>query len=307
MKTNVKALASIAFAVALAAVGESAVAQNASPNISSSGGGHTTVDRSIEYHNGPVMVGTSNVYLIWYGCWGQPGCNLGANNDATVQGILPEFLWNLGVSPYFQINSGYPNFSGTISNGFVYGGQTADPYSHGPGLTQADLQDIVVNSFSTLGLPVDSSGIYVVLTSADVTVDDPNTHFCLTCCQLHGHFPHLGVDFKYAFVGNPARCPGSCASGAPTPNGNMQADWMALWMTHALNGTVTNPYGTGWYDRYALENSDKCEGSFGTTYSVTNPNGQTAQANIHLGVRDYLIEQNWVNGKKGHCAMSPTQ
>lgn len=306
MKTSLGKVIPMVLAFLLAATAGSAAAQNATSSAMNATG-PARIDKSIEYHNGPVVVGTSNVYLIWYGCWGESGCNLGGNNDATVRSVLPEFLWNLGVSPYFQINSGYPNFSGTVPNGFIYGGQMADPYSHGAALSEADLQEIVVNSFSSLALPVDSSGIYVILTSADVSVDDTNTHFCITCCQLHGHFNHLGVDFKYAFVGNPARCPGSCASGAPTPNGNMQADWMALWMTHALNGTATNPYGSGWYDHYALENADKCEGTYGTTYSVTNPNGETAQANIRLGTRDYLIEQNWVNGKKGHCAMSPTQ
>ena len=32
--------------------------------------------------------------------------------------------------------------------------------------------------------------------------------------------------------------------------------------------------------------------------------GQLSQANIHLVQRDFLIQQNWVNAKRGHCAMS---
>ena len=38
----------------------------------------------------------------------------------------------------------------------------------------------------------------------------------------------------------------------------------------------------------------------GTTYLTTNG----ATANIKLGQRDYLIQQNWVNDRKGHCAMN---
>lgn len=43
------------------------------------------------------------------------------------------------------------------------------------------------------------------------------------------------------------------------------------------------------------------------TYTVTNPAGQLAEANIKLGYRHYLLQQNSVNGKKGHCAMSLAQ
>jgi len=72
-------------------------------------------------------------------------------------------------------------------------------------------------------------------------------------------------------------------------------------LTHALNGVLTNPFGNGWYDRYGLENADKCTGNFGTTY--TTPNG--ARANLRLHQRDYLVEQNWVNNRKGSCIQFP--
>src|SRR5262249_38212986 len=48
----------------------------------------------ILYHNGPVMAGASNVYLIWYGNW----------TGNTAQSIITDLLSNLGSSPYFQIN-----------------------------------------------------------------------------------------------------------------------------------------------------------------------------------------------------------
>jgi hypothetical protein len=103
------------------------------------------------------------------------------------------------------------------------------------------------------------------------------------------------------------RCPSACAAQAQSPNGDYAADAMVSWLAHALNAVVTNPMGDGWYDRYGLENSEKCEGTYGTTYTVTNQNGQSALANIKLGYRHYLLQQNWVNGKKGHCAMSVSQ
>jgi hypothetical protein len=67
-----------------------------------------------------------------------------------------------------------------------------------------------------------------------------------------------------------------------------------------LAEVVTDPTGGGWFDRYGLENAAKCVGQFGTTYLTANG----ARANLRLGRRDYLIQQNWVNDRKGHCAMN---
>jgi len=77
---------------------------------------------------------------------------------------------------------------------------------------------------------------------------------------------------------------------------------MANALAAVLSATVTNPLvGTGWFDRYGLENSTKCQGIFGPTYPAANG----APANIRFGWRDYLIQQNWVNNtRKGYCALA---
>ena len=75
---------------------------------------------------------------------------------------------------------------------------------------------------------------------------------------------------------------------------------MASWMAHVVSGTVTNPPFTGWFDKRGRENSDKCEGNFGDTY-VTATGGR---ANVKLGQRDYLLQENWVNADGGYCALS---
>jgi hypothetical protein len=49
----------------------------------------------------------------------------------------------------------------------------------------------------------------------------------------------------------------------PTPNDNYTADVLASNLAHAINGSVTNPLGNGWYDRYGFENTDKCQDALG--------------------------------------------
>lgn len=271
---------------------------------SQSGSGRVNTTTRITYHDGPLMYGTSNVYFVWYGCWDE---TCGVGNTAT-QAIIDHFITNVGGSPYFQINAMYPGaFGNTPSGGLIYGGGIVDRYSHGFELTAADIRGIVKDGIESNQLPQDPWAIYVVLASAGVSSNA--TGFCIP-----GALPHKGVgeafgsQFRYAFVGNALRCPSVAASQfvasdgtlLPTPNGNLAADAMVSTLAHLLNVIVTNPSGGGWFDRYGLQNADKCFGQFGPTWLV---NG--ARANLKLGGRDYLIQHNWVNSdKKPHCAIN---
>ena len=263
--------------------------------------GQVRTDSKMSYHNGPIMTGVPDVYFIWYGTWDN-----NADNTA-VQFILTDFLSNVGGSPYFQINAMYPNgIGGAPSGALFYSGAVVDRYSHGLELTASDIAGIVENQIVTGGLPQDPSGIYVVLASADVSSNA--TGFCApSALPPHGTGEAFGLQFQYAFIGNPNRCPIVAApqffSGGvqlPTPNQNMAADAMASTLAQLLSRVITNPTGGAWFDRYGLENAAKCVGQFGPTY--TTPNG--ARANLKLGANDYLIQQNWVLGRKEHCAMN---
>ena len=301
MKSKLIARVSIVLALVLGAIGGPVAAQNAfSPEtLSPTATASTRTDRSIEYHNGRVLTGTQNVYLIWYGDWGA---------RVYEQIVLADLVSGLGSSPYFQINQGYPDSTGQAPNGALnYGGGGLDAYSHSATLTEADVADVIANQFRTRQMVFDPRGIYVVLTSPDITLEDGATHFCQTCCNLHGDSVYAGSSFTYVFVGHPERCPAGCATqfaNRISPNGDYAVDAMASWLAAALSEVVTDPNNDAWYDRNGLENAEKCEGTYGTTYPVANLWGQSAVANVHLGRRDYLLQQNWVNEKKGHCAMS---
>ena len=258
-------------------------------------------DSRISYHNGPIMTGVPDVFFIWYGTWDDNAAN------TAVQFILTDFLSNVGGSPYFQINAMYPNgIGGAPSGALFYSGAAIDRYPHGLELTASDIAEIVEHQSVTGGLPQDPSGIYLVLASADVSSN--STGFCQPLAlPHHGVGEAFGLQFRYGFLGNPNRCPTVAApqffsggSQLPTPNQSLPADAMASMMAQMLSVVITNPTGGGWFDRYGLGNAEKCVGQFGATYSTANG----ARANLLLGGRDYLIQQNWVNDRKGHCAMN---
>jgi hypothetical protein len=247
-----------------------------------------TPGNGISYHGGPVMLGTVNVYYIWYGNW--------SGNTATT--ILSDFAKSVGGSPYYNINTTYYNGAGTrVSNAVHYAGSTTDNYSRGTSLSDAAVQAVVSSAITSGRLPLDSFGVYFVLTSADVTA---SSGFCTNYCGWHTHGTISGNDIKYSFVGNPDRCPAACAAQTTGPNGNAGADGMASIIAHELEETATDPDLNAWYDSRGAENADKCAWTFGTTYAT--PNSSTA--NMRLGSRDYLIQRNWVNASGGYCALS---
>lgn len=279
----------------------------AMPHAALAQGNRVKANHRILYHNGPVLAGTTPVYLIFYGCW---DCGY-AGSDVGTQAVLADLIANLGLSSYFLINAGYPDATGATPNGaLVFSGSVADSYSRGNILTAADVQAIITDKFDHGTLPAPPGAVYIIVASSDVSANA--TGFCAAGTPpLHGTYSYFGQPIQYAFIGNAARCPTVAApqfmatdgTFLPTPNNNLAADAMASTMARALNGLVTNPTGSGWYDRYGLENGDKCAGTFGATYTT----GNGARANMRLGSRDFLIQQNWINSSRGYCALSYLQ
>lgn len=246
----------------------------------------------IDYHSGPVMQGTSAVYLIWYGNW----------TGNTAQAVITDMVSNLGSSPYFQVNTRYPDASGAApSGGLIYAGSVNDSYSRGPSLSDTDLAAVVSAQLTAGSLPLDPAGVYVVLGSADVTA---TSGFCSAYCGQHATGTFSGTLFKYIYVGNADRCPSSCSAQSVGPNDNAGADAMANVLANELSTTVTDPTLAAWYDREGFENADKCAWTFGTTYTAANG----ALANVRLGARDFLLQRNWFPTKKGGvCVLSTSE
>lgn len=251
-------------------------------------GGQAKRGNGISYHGGPVILGTTNVYYIWYGNW--------SGNSAI--SILTDLAKSIGGSPYFNINTTYYDGAGrNVTNSVSYINSVVDTYSRGTSLSDSDIQGIVSDAITKLGLPKDTNGVYFVLTSSDV---NETSGFCTQYCGWHTYGTISGSNIKYAFIGNPARCPSACEAQTTSPNGNPGADGMASIIAHELEEAVTDPNLNAWYDQRGEENADKCAWTFGTTYTVSNG----SLANMRLGSRDYLIQRNWVNAAGGYCALS---
>ena len=246
----------------------------------------------INYHNGPVMLGTTHIYYIWYGDW---------STDAPANAILTNFANHIGGSPYFNINTTYTDGSNRpVSNAVTLAGSTTDT-SAKTALSDSDIFAVVTRAF-TNGMPVDANGVYFVLTAPGVTA---TSGFLTQYCGWHTAGSYSGTVVKYAFVGD-AKGPNlhNCALQTSNgPNGDPSADAMVSVVAHELEETVTDPQLSAWWDDASGgENADKCAWTFGTTYAAANGSA----ANMKLGALDYLIQRNWVNASGGSCALSYT-
>jgi hypothetical protein len=247
------------------------------------------VDNGIYYHGGPVMHGTLHIYFIYYGSW---------SGNTTATTILQDWANHIGGSTYFNTNTTYTDSTnGAVNNSITFAGSTTDNYSQGASLTDAKVFTIVQSAISANHLPLDTNGIYFVLSSADVA---ETSGFCNVYCGWHTYGTISSAKIKYAFVGNHDRCPSSCMEFPNNdPNGNVGADGMISTMTHELEEAASDPLLNAWYDNSGNENADLCAYDYGTTYNTAN----SSVANVHLGTRDYLIQRDWINANGGGCVV----
>ena len=248
----------------------------------------------INYHGGPIINGTTNIYYIWYGNW--------SNNSAIY--ILENLASKIGGSLRYNINTTYsdanlikvnPNvaFMGSIQFGYL---KNTDN-TNNTNLSDADILTVVNTAISLNILPNDPNGVYFVLTSKDV---NEITGFTTQYCGWHSYANISGTNIKYSFVGDASSLnPSACEAQSVSPNGNPGADGMASVIVHELEESVTDPTFSGWYDKKGNENSDKCAWQFGTTTTLSS----RAKYNMTLGGVKYLIQQNWVNKSPGYCAI----
>jgi hypothetical protein len=266
--------------------------------------GQTVVTgNGINYNGGPVLKGNPvPLYIIWYGNWS----GTGSNTAATVS-LVEHYLNSLGNTPYEKINTTYGDTTGNVSGNVTVGGAIFDTGSQGTRLSNNKLSAIVNRSFSN-GLPTDPNGVYLVLTSSNVS----ERGFCSSFCGFHTRQTLNGVDIKWGFIGNPDRCPSGCEIQTTGPNspaiGVGGADGMINVITHEQEEAITDPDLNAWFDSSGQENADKCNFNFGATQTCTSgslctPSADSAGAkfNQSFGGNNWMFQQQWENANGGAC------
>ena len=249
----------------------------------------------INYNGGPVLKGNPvPVYIIWYGNWN----GTGSNTQATIN-LIETFLGAnaLGGSGYERINTTYGDNTGNVSGNLLFSKEVRDTGSQGTRLRNSRISAAISAQLTSGALPTDPNGVYLFLTSSNVS----ESGFCSQFCGFHTHQTLNGADIKWAFVGNTDQCPSGCEIQSTGPNspsaGVGGADGMVNVITHETEETITDPDLNAWFDSAGNEDADKCNFKFGPTQTAANG----ARFNQTFGGHNWMIQMEWENSRGGGC------
>ncbi|RUP51780.1 phosphate-induced protein 1 conserved region-domain-containing protein [Jimgerdemannia flammicorona] len=246
---------------------------------------HAPIAGNIKYNGGPLLVGTVNIYYIYYGQW----------NKTSDRQILENLSSHIGETSYFDIEKTYYQQLAGKEKEYVTGPvnfiKSIDDaqYSKGKSLSDQDVIDVVTAHLNSGDLVTDENGIYFLLTSPDV---DVTSGLCKQYCGYHNNFKLGAKDIKFALVGDLSNCLSACAPDniKNSPNDSPGVDGMGSVITHEMMEAISDPDpASGWTDATGNENADKCAYVYGTVNTLHNG----AKYNIDINGVKYLIQQNW--------------
>jgi hypothetical protein len=265
-------------------------------------------NQQIRYHGGPVLTNGTNVAAVYWASspifvnGPTPGTSGAGSADASLVGF---FLSHLGGSSYFNINTTYTNAANQHIANVVHYTQYWANNANAPSGTQSvsDAQMIAMlqSGFDSGALTYDSSTLYAIFTAGQVNLGGGfGTQYCayhynatVTVGGVSKTVLYAAMPYNYAY-------PSACTSGYAPANGSVDpgADYEVNTLAHETEETTTDLMGNAWFDSRGYENADKCAWTWGSTYS-TSAGGV---ANIKVGGKDFLVQQNWL--RNGGCAKS---
>ncbi|XP_074321499.1 protein EXORDIUM-like [Silene latifolia] len=229
---------------------------------------------SFQYHKGPLLNGKITINLIWYGKFTPSQkaiitdfiTSLSSNHSDSKPTVAT--WWN-SIGKYHRL----ANLKTPAPLSSTLGKQVIDETcSLGKSLTNKHLVKLAYKGGPQV------NAVNVVLTASDVAVEG----FGMSRCGTHGstYISKANLQkFAYIWVGNSeSQCPGQCAwpfhqpiygpQSPPliAPNNDVGLDGMVINLASLLAGTVTNPFGNGYFQGpkdAPLEAASACTGLYG--------------------------------------------
>jgi hypothetical protein len=248
-----------------------------------------------------LFVGPIKLYNIFLGDFNS---TLKLRNETA---LINYFTSHIGGSDWFNVLTAYyqkdsSNVMSYVSNSAQLVTSIVVPLGAGvTSLTETIIQSKLKALITSGKLPADANGVYNIIFRGELSVSSEGLGLWGSdWCSLHGATTtSSGVMLKYTLAGDPStqqRCLPPI-SARPTANQLLGADSVVSELANALAGAVTNSDGNGWYFSDYSDVGDACFGNYGAASGFYGNN-----ANIKLGSKWFLIQQNWL--PKYGCRMA---
>jgi hypothetical protein len=254
---------------------------------------------NLVYQGGPVMAGTTQVYVIFW----EPA---GSTVDPSYHDLLTRYFGDVGNSPLYQNNTQYADINGNAPQSSALVTTWVDTNTAYPAnpMLDSDIHNEVQNAMAVNGWPPSIDNIFFVfLASSEVLCFDSSLTSCSGAggqfCAYHSAFnlPGLNAPVIYAAMPYDGDVLANCYALDTSPNNDPASDAEISTTSHEQMEAATDPVpNTGWYDPIANEEiGDKCA----YQYLQMNPDG----SNVNWNGNPYIVQSEWDNAITG-CALS---
>jgi hypothetical protein len=227
---------------------------------------------SLVYHGGPVITQAHVVAIYWGSSWSGNSLATSISNYLAAYGTTGEYNTITQYSGIQKSNLGTTSWV-----------DTSNPPTNA---TDAAIQGEVEKYLQTHAF--DPNAIYEVFLPNGVYSSDGSSTSCggpnLAYCAYHGNYAGSHGNTRYASMPYPS-CGGCQTSGFSV------AQNIEHFISHETREAVTDPDGTGWWDRRGYEADDKCAWSpspFADASTGTNADGT-----------GFAYQYEWSNANSG--------
>jgi hypothetical protein len=262
------------------------------------------------YHSGPVQHGTK-VYAIY---WIPSGTTLSVDSgyEPTIDRYFADVAADSGkTTNVYYSDTQYYDGAGNIPYNVTFGGSVvatdplpargcSDSVTPSYCLSDAQVQSEISRVVTAQGWPRGTGAEYFMFTARGIGSCLASNECAFTYyCAYHSNIGTGSSAILYAnmpYADTDAR---ACGTGE-RPNGTDADDTLNV-TSHENNETITDPFGTAWFDRQGAENGDKCAWTFGSAL------GGSAGAlyNQSINGDHYYLQREWSNNSSG-CVLTGT-
>jgi hypothetical protein len=235
---------------------------------------------NLVYHNGPVIVTSPEIRPIFWGTKWNDSAFVGDK----INGVVLFYAGATG-SAYLTSNTEYTNGSGTHVVGTVTSAAGVVDGSAAPSGSPST-SAILAEVCKAIGNNVKTNGYYPVY------VDTPRGN--AGYCAWHSWGSCGSTDVQFAFFFNLDGDPG-CDPQDNSTGHSQGLEALANVSGHELSEFLTDPRGSGWYDRSGAENSDKCAWTFGAPH-LTFKNNTVWKIQGNWSNAAYNDNQGYIDG-----------